>query len=247
MSRPSVAVLATGGTIAGTAADETQTTGYKSGVLTADALVASVPSLKKIANITAEQISNVGSENIDNETLLKLAKRINVLLARDDISGVVITHGTDTLEETAYFLNLVIKSNKPVVVTGSMRPSTAISADGPNNILQAVTVAAAPESRGRGVMVVLNDRIAAARFVTKTDADSLDTFRSAESGYLGRLVNQKPQFDTLINRKHALETPFDISNIDQLPKVDIVYGYQNDNGYMYDAAAACLHLKLQRV
>lgn len=237
-AKPGVAVLATGGTIAGTAADETQTTGYKSGVLTAQALVSSVPSLGKVANISAEQVSNVGSENIDNETLLKLAKRINVLLAKDDISGVVVTHGTDTLEETAYFLNLVVKSKKPVVVTGSMRPSTAIGADGPSNILQAVTVAASPEAQGRGVMVVLNDRIGSARFITKTDADSLDTFRSPEAGYLGRLVNQKPQFDNFITRKHTVDTPFDISNVNELPKVDIIYGYQNDSAYMYDAAVA---------
>jgi L-asparaginase len=133
-------VLATGGTIAGTGASETQSTGYKSGVLTADALLKSVPSLGKVAQVSGEQVSNVGSENITNEVRLKLARRVNQLLAQPEIF-VVITHGTDTLEETAYFLNLVVKSDKPVVVTGSMRPSTAISADGPSNILQAVTVA----------------------------------------------------------------------------------------------------------
>jgi L-asparaginase len=131
MSLPHVAVLATGGTIAGTAGSETQSTGYKPGVLTADAVLKSVPSLGKVAQVSGEQVSNVGSENITNEILLKLAKRVNQLLARPDIAGVVITHLTDTLEETAYFLNLVVKSDKLVVLTGSMRPSTAISADGP--------------------------------------------------------------------------------------------------------------------
>lgn len=236
--RPNVVVLATGGTIAGTAASETQTTGYKSGVLTGEALVTSVPSISKIANITAEQVSNVGSDNVDNEILLKLAKRINVLLKRNDVSGVVVTHGTDTLEETAYFLNLVVKSDKPVVVTGSMRPSTAIGADGPSNLLQAVTVAADPSARDRGVMVVLNDRIGAARFVSKTDANSLDTFQSFENGYIGRLVNQKPQFDQNVTRAHTHATPFDVTNLEVLPKVDIVYGYQNDNGYMVEAAVS---------
>lgn len=190
LQKPTVAVLATGGTIAGTAAQETQTTGYKPGVLTAEALVASVPALDKVANVKAEQIANVGSDNMDNEVLLKLAKRINEVLKQDNVSGVVVTHGTDTLEETAYFLNLVIKSDKPVVVTGSMRPSTAIGADGPSNILQAVTVAASPDAKGRGVLVVLNDRIGAARTITKTDANSLDTFKAGAAGYLGSLVNQ---------------------------------------------------------
>jgi len=238
VAKPTVAVLATGGTIAGTAEQETQTTGYKSGVLTAQALVGSVPSLGKVANVTAEQIANVGSDSMDNEVLLKLAKRINELLKRDDVSGVVVTHGTDTLEETAYFLNLVVKSEKPVVVTGAMRPATAIGADGPSNILQAVTVAASPEAKGRGVLVVLNERISAARLVTKTDANSLDTFKSVAGGYLGTLVNLKPHFDNKVAKLHTVDTPFDVSKLDSLPKVDIIYGYQNDNGYMYEASVA---------
>lgn len=235
---PHVTVLATGGTIAGTAAQATQTTGYKSGVLTAEALLNSVPSLDKVVQVSAEQVANVGSDNMDNEILLKLAKRINDLLARDDIVGVVVTHGTDTLEETAYFLNLVVKSDKPVVITGSMRPSTAISADGPSNILQAVTVAAAPQARGRGVMIVLNDRIGSARDTTKTDANSVDTFKSPGSGYLGTLINQVPHFETRVDRKHTVDTPFDVSKLTALPKVEILYGYQNDSGYLYDAAVA---------
>lgn len=237
-ARPTVAVLATGGTIAGTAAQATQTTGYKPGVLTASALVASVPALDKVAKVQAEQVANVGSDNMDNQVLLKLAKRINEVLRQDDVSGVVVTHGTDTLEETAYFLNLVVKSDKPVVVTGAMRPATAIGADGPSNLLQAVTVAASPEARGRGVLVVLNDRIGAARTITKTNANALDTFKSTSGGYLGSLVNQRPIFESTVGKRHTTQTPFDISKLDSLPKVDIVYGYQNDNGYMYDAAVA---------
>ncbi|WP_290447730.1 type II asparaginase [Pseudomonas sp. 21LCFQ02] len=235
---PTVAVLATGGTIAGTAEQASQTTGYKPGVLSAQALVASVPALDKVARINAEQVANVGSDNMDNSLLLKLAKRVNTLLQDKDVSGVVITHGTDTLEETAYFLNLVVKSDKPVVVTGSMRPATAIGADGPSNILQAVSVAASPEAKGRGVMIVLNDQIGAARFTSKTDANSLDTFKSFGAGALGRLVNQQPYFDNRVARQHTLQTPFDVSKLESLPKVDIIYGYQNDNGYMYDAAVA---------
>ncbi|AZD08925.1 L-asparaginase [Pseudomonas chlororaphis] len=235
---PHVAVLATGGTIAGTADQETQTTGYKPGVLTAGALLKSVPSLDKVARVTGEQVVNVGSDNVDNDVLLKLAKRVNEVLASRDVAGVVVTHGTDTLEETAYFLNLVVKSDKPVVVTGSMRPATAIGADGPSNILQAVAVAAAPEARGRGVMIVLNDRIGSARYTTKSDANAVDTFKPVGGGYLGSLVNQQPIFETRVAKKHTLETPFDVSRLTELPKVDIIYGYQNDNGYMFDAAVA---------
>ncbi len=234
---PRVAVLATGGTIAGTGASETQTTAYTSGVLTADALLRSVPSLEKVARVSGEQISNVGSDNMTNEILLKLAKRVNALLAQPDIAGVVITHGTDTLEETAYFLNLVVKSDKPVVVTGAMRPSTAISADGPSNILQAVTVAAAPSARGRGVMIVLNDRIGAARYVTKTNANSLDTFKGQDAGYLGTLVDQVPYFETTTAKPHTKATPFDVAKLDVLPEVAVIAHYQSDSGFMYEAAA----------
>ncbi|WP_311767573.1 MULTISPECIES: type II asparaginase [unclassified Burkholderia] len=235
---PHVAVLATGGTIAGTGLSETQSTGYKSGVLTADALLKSVPSLGKVAQVFGEQVSNVGSENITNEVLLKLAKRVNQLLGQPDIAGVVITHGTDTLEETAYFLNLVVKSDKPVVITGSMRPSTALSADGPGNILQAVTVAASPAARGRGVMVVLNDRIGSARYTTKTNANTLDTFKSPDDGHLGTLIDNVPHFETAVTKLQTTQTPFDIAKLDSLPEVDIVYGHQNDGGYLYDAAVA---------
>ncbi len=145
-----------------------------------------------MARIDGEQLANIGSENMTSEIILKLSKRVNELLARDDVDGVVITHGTDTLDETPYFLNLTVKSNKPVVFTAAMRPATAISADGPMNLLEAVTVAADPEAKGRGVMVVLNDRIGAARFVTKTNATTLDTFKAPEEGYLGVIVSGKP-------------------------------------------------------
>ncbi|WP_162286839.1 type II asparaginase [Pantoea stewartii] len=233
---PKVVVLATGGTIAGTGASEMQTTGYKPGVLTADMLLKSVPSLSKVAQVSAEQVSNVGSDNINNEILLKLAKRVNALLAEPDINGVVITHGTDTLEETAYFLNLVVKSKKPVVLTASMRPSTAISADGPGNLLQAVIVAASHESSGRGVMIVMNDRISSARYVTKTNANTLDTFKDYEHGYLGHIVDQVPHFEMTVNKLNTTDTPFDITNLKKLPDVVITYGYQNEVPYMYDAA-----------
>ncbi len=174
-------------------------------------LINAVPEMSKIAHVEGEQVANIGSENMTSDIILQLSKRVNALLARDDVDGVVITHGTDTLDETPYFLNLTVKSNKPVVFTAAMRPATAISADGPMNLLEAVTVAADPDARGRGVMVVLNDRIGAARFVTKTNATSLDTFRAPEEGYLGVVVGGKPQFETRVDKIHTLRSVFDAS------------------------------------
>jgi len=235
---PHIVILATGGTIAGSAASNTQTTGYKAGALGVDTLINAVPELKKIADVNGEQIANIGSENMTSDVILKLSKRVNELLARDDVDGVVITHGTDTLDETPYFLNLTVKSNKPVVFTASMRPATAISADGPMNLLEAVTVAADPDAKGRGVMVVLNDRIGAARFMTKTNATTVDTFKAPEEGYLGIIVGGKPQFETRVDKIHTLRSVFDVRSVKKLPQVVIIYGYQDDPEYVYDAAIA---------
>ncbi|WP_407322933.1 fructose-asparagine asparaginase [Klebsiella variicola] len=235
---PHIVILATGGTIAGSAASNTQTTGYKAGAIGVQTLINAVPEMSKIAHVEGEQVANIGSENMTSDIILELSKRVNALLARDDVDGVVITHGTDTLDETPYFLNLTVKSNKPVVFTAAMRPATAISADGPMNLLEAVTVAADPDARGRGVMVVLNDRIGAARFVTKTNATSLDTFRAPEEGYLGVVVGGKPQFETRVDKIHTLRSVFDVRQLKTLPKVVIIYGYQDDPEYMYDAAIA---------
>ena len=217
--------MATGGTIAGSAASSTQLTGYQAGALTAEQLISAVPSLKDFAEIRAEQISSIASGNISIEIWLKIANRINELLAQKDTDGIVITHGTDTMEETAYFLNLVVKSNKPVVLVGSMRPATAISADGPLNLLQAVSVAGSKEAMGRGVLVILNGEINAAREVTKTSTTQPETFRSHDLGYLGYIINNKPVFYRQTLRKHTAETEFDVSKLTTLPKVEIVYNY----------------------
>ncbi|WP_248927912.1 type II asparaginase [Paenibacillus hamazuiensis] len=233
---PNIKILATGGTIAGVAASNTATTGYSIGSTTIDTLINAVPEIKSIANVSGEQIANVGSPDITNETLLKLGKRINELLVSDEVDGVVVTHGTDTLEETAYFLNLVVKSSKPVVIVGAMRPSTAISADGPFNLYNAVKLAGSEEAKGKGALVMLNDRIGAARFITKTHTTSLDTFKSVEDGYLGMISGSKISFYSEPARKHTTDTVFDISAVDELPQVDIIYGYQNDGTYFYKAA-----------
>ncbi|MDB5777403.1 MAG: ansZ [Herbaspirillum sp.] len=236
--KPNIKILATGGTIAGSAAANTTTTGYTSGAISVDNLIKAVPEMQNLANISGEQITNASSTDMNDEILLALGKRINELLASKDVDGVVVTHGTSTLEETAYFLNLVVKSDKPVVVVGSMRPATAISADGPFNLYNAVLVAASKEAKGRGAMILLNDRIGSAREVTKTNTAMLDTFKSAEHGYLGVLVGGKPYFYNASLRKHTMNSEFDISKLDKLPAVDILYGYQNSDkyGYLYEAA-----------
>ena len=160
---PNVMILATGGTIAGTGATSTTTVGYTAAKVTIDRLITVVPELKKIANVKGEQVFQIASENMNNDYWLKLAKRVNTLLAQTDVDGIVITHGTDTIEETAYFLNLVVKSRKPVVIVGAMRPSTALSADGPIKLYNAVLLAGSKDAAGNGVLVVLNDEINAAQ------------------------------------------------------------------------------------
>ena len=169
---PNVVILATGGTIAGSAATGTQA-GYTSGQVGIETMINAVPGIRELANITGEQTANVGSQDMSIEIWITLANRINELLATDKVDGIVITHGTDTQEETAYFLNLVVKSDKPVVTTGSMRPSTAVSAEGPLNLYNAVAVAANPKSKGHGVMIVMNDQIHSAQAVTKTNTTSV--------------------------------------------------------------------------
>src|SRR5436190_1554977 len=176
---PNVMILATGGTIAGTGASSTATVGYQSATVGVDRLIEAVPELKKVANVKGEQVFQIASENMTNELWLQLGKRVNALLAQNDVDGIVITHGTDTLEETAYFLDLVVKSRKPVVVVGAMRPSTAISADGPINLYNAVLLAASQEAVGKGVLVAMNDQIQSARDVTKTNTSTLDSFMAA--------------------------------------------------------------------
>ncbi|MCP6681525.1 type II asparaginase [Bacillus nakamurai] len=233
---PNIKILATGGTIAGADKSKTSTTEYKAGAVGVDSLIQAVPEMEDIAHVSGEQIVNIDSQNMDNKTLLKLAKRVNKLLRSDDTDGIVITHGTDTLEETAYFLNLTVKSEKPVVVAGSMRPSTAIGADGPSNLYNAVKVAAAPEAKGKGALVVLNDRIGSARYVTKTNTTATDTFKSEEMGYIGTIADDV-YFNNIITRKHTKDTDFNIAKLKKLPQVDIIYGYQNDGGYLFDAAA----------
>jgi L-asparaginase len=235
--KPTVVILATGGTIAGAAATGTQS-GYTSGAVTIDAMIAAVPGIRDLANIKGEQISNVGSQDISIDIMLKLAKRINQLLAGPDVDGIVVTHGTDTMEETAYFLNLVVKSDKPVVMVGSMRPSTAVSADGPLNLYNAVGVAADPNAKGRGVLVVMNDWIHAAHSLTKTSTTAVQTFMSPLRGLVGTCAYGKNDFYNSPQWKHTSGSEFDITNVSALPRVDILYAYADMPADLIDASVA---------
>lgn len=222
-----VTILATGGTIAGTGATTTTTVGYTAATVGVQSLIQAVPELAKVANVSGEQVFQIASENMGNEHWLTLARRINVLLGQKDVDGIVITHGTDTLEETAYFLNLVVKSRKPVVLVGSMRPSTAISADGPINLYNAVLLAASPDAVGQGVLVAMNDQIHAGRDVSKSNTTLTDTFRTPELGMLGYFQGGKAYFYRQVVRKHTVDTEFDVSALNALPQVEIALAHAN--------------------
>jgi L-asparaginase len=235
--KPNVVILATGGTIAGAAATGTQAR-YTSGAVTIDAMLAAVPGIKDLATIKGEQISNVGSQDMSFDIMLTLAKRINKLLATSDVDGIVVTHGTDTMEETAFFLNLVVKSDKPVVMVGSMRPSTAVSADGPLNLYNAVGVASDPNARGRGVLVVMNDWIHAAHSLTKTSTTAIQTFMSPLRGVVGVSNYGKNDFYNTPHWKHTTASEFDIANVTKLPRVDIIFACADMPADFIDASVA---------
>jgi L-asparaginase len=235
---PNVQILGTGGTIAGKAPSNTQMTGYASGVIAVQALIDAVPEMKQYANISGEQITNVSSPSLTIPIWLQMAKRVNELLAAKDVDGIVITHGTSTMEETGYFLNLVLKSEKPVVLVGAMRPASAISADGPVNLLDAVRLAASKEAVGKGVLIALNDEINGARDVTKTNTMAVETFKSPELGFLGYMQNGRPYFYRTSTRRHTARSEFSVDGLTSLPRVDIVYGYVNDDAVHVEAAVA---------
>ena len=221
-AKKNIVILATGGTIAGAAASGTQA-GYTSGQVGIDTMVNAVPGIKDLANLKGEQISNVGSQDMSFEIMLKLAKRINELTSSGAADGIVITHGTDTMEETAYFLNLTAKTDKPVVLVGSMRPSTAVSADGPLNLYNAVAVAADPKSQNRGVLVIMNDHIHAAHSLTKMSTTDVQTFNSPLRGLVGVVAYGKSDFYNTPPWKHTSESEFDVSGVTKLPRVDIIF------------------------
>ncbi|KAH8678401.1 L-asparaginase [Xylariales sp. PMI_506] len=225
---PGITIFGTGGTIAGSASSNTQTTGYKPGAIDIQVLIDAVPAISDIAVVNGVQVSNIRSTEITSPILLDLSRRITAALKSDECQGVVVTHGTDTLEETAFFLSVTVRSPKPVVLVGAIRPATAISADGPINLLQATTLAASKAAMGRGPLVVLNDRISSAYYTTKGSTNALDAFRATEQGHLGYFDNTKPKFYYTPALPIGLPY-FDISDTADLPQVDIIYGHQGLN------------------
>ena len=234
-AKPKIVVLATGGTIAG--AQTTQAdAGYKSGSFSVDDLIKAVPQLKDLAELSGEQVANIGSQTMNHEVWLKLAARCNELLNQKEVDGIVITHGTDTMEETAYFLSLVVKSDKPVVLVGSMRPATAISADGPINLYNGVALAGNPEARGRGPLVVLNDTIHYARETQKMHTTRMDTFASPNRGIAGMMNTGKAFFYSQNTARHTTKSEFSVAGLKttDLPRVEIVYSHADLSGETVD-------------
>jgi L-asparaginase len=237
--KPRVYVLSTGGTIAGQGSSSTDLSNYKPGSILGEQLVKAVPQIAEIADVRVEQIVNIPSHDITIANWLALAKRIQRIVSEDPAAaGFVITHGTNTLEETAYFLNLTIKSDKPVVLVGSMRPATAISADGPLNLLNAVKTAMSPDAKGRGALIVMNDQIGSARDTTKTNTLRVETFKAPELGLLGYVDEDRVTFYRATTRKHTVNSEFDIAPLSQLPKVAVAYSYVEPEPAMIRALVA---------
>lgn len=232
--RPRIVLIGTGGTIAGRGESATNTSAYDCSVVSIDDILAAVPAAGALADITCEQLFQLGSENFGNAELLQLGKRISMLLKREDVDGVVVTHGTDTLEETAYFLHLTLPSDKPVVVVGSMRPSSSLSADGPLNLFNAIVVAGSAMSRGHGVLVVVNDEIHTARDVTKVNTFKLEAFQSP-FGPLGYVVEGRALFYRKVMRRHTVDSQWCVDDIDALPAVGIVFAHGGLDAIMLEA------------
>ena len=220
--RGTILILATGGTIAGVG-EIGKSTVYRPGKLTADELISEIPEINNIAPLETMQICNVNSDDITADIWLELASIINREAKDDNVKGFVITHGTDTLEETAYFLNLAVKTKKSVIITGSMRPATSISADGPMNLYQAVCAAASRETEGQGVLAVFADRIYSARSVTKTSTYQLTAISAGRMGAIGVIRDGKVYMYETTNKAHTNKSEFDVSKLDRLPKVSILY------------------------
>lgn len=233
-----VHILACGGTIAGKGASADDLTGYTAGEMSLDDLLGAVPQLTEYAHISGEQFSNIDSSNMTEALWLQLVQRVNALGADETVDGIVITHGTDSLEETAYFLQLTAHTNKPIVLVGSMRPATAISADGPLNLLEAVQLAADERTGTFGVVVAMNGTTCSARFVEKTDTTHVDTFKSRQQGLLGLMQDGNALWYQQPVRRHTTQSILSCDGVTALPKVEILYAYVGMTTDMITSAKA---------
>lgn len=231
--KPTIEILATGGTIAGTASSQTSTI-YKAGSLTAEQLIASVSGLSDLANIKYTQVYSKDSGDVTLNDWIKLAVQVQKYADDPSVDAIVITHGTDTMEETAYFLNLVTKTSKPIVLVGAMRPATSMSSDGPLNLYNAVAVASNKLSVGRGVLVAMNEKIFDARNVTKSNTTEAEAFQEPNGGTIGNVFMGKVSYHAIEMRANTSNTPFSINKDSKLPDVAIIYGYAGVNTEMLD-------------
>jgi L-asparaginase len=240
-SLPRIAVIGTGGTISSLGADSLDVLDYgdTGRMLEADALLARFPECASVADIVAVRYAAEKSTALGPTHWLALARLIHATAARErDLAGFVMTHGTATLEETAYFLNLTLKSGLPLVLVGAQRPPTALGTDAGMNLVNALRTAGSPAARGKGVLAVLNDEIQAAREVTKTSTYRVQTFRSPDVGVLGHVDGDGVFFYRAPLRRHAPDTEFDVEGRDSLPRVDIVLSYAGNDGTAIEAAVA---------
>lgn len=233
---PNVVILATGGTIAGAGASAVNSATYAAAKVGVEKLIAGLPELSKVANVRGEQVFQVASESLTNDNLLTLAKRVSALSKQSDVDGIVITHGTDTLEETAYFLTLTVHTSKPIIVVGSMRPGTALSADGALNLYNAVNVAGSKDAMGKGVLVTMNDNIDSGRDVSKNVNIKTNAF-SSQWGPLGMIVEGRNYWFRAPVKRHTMNSEFDIDSISALPPVEIAMGYEGVSSVAIDAIA----------
>ncbi|MGR4868979.1 asparaginase [Variovorax sp. LARHSF232] len=233
---PNVMILATGGTIAGAGASAVNSATYAAAKVGVEKLIAGLPELSKVANVRGEQVFQVASESMTNANLLALAKRVSQLAKQPDVDGIVITHGTDTVEETAYFLTLTVRTDKPIVMVASMRPGTALSADGALNLFDAVSVAGSKDARSKGVLLTMNDSIESGRDVSKNVNIKPSAF-SSQWGSLGMVVEGRNYWFRAPVKRHTVNSEFDIDKIDALPPVEIAYGYEGVSATAIDALA----------
>lgn len=229
-AQKNIHIIATGGTIAGSSESSTSSS-YNSGKVDISTIIKSIPNINKLANISAEQIFQVGSQDMNDDLLIQLAKKVDEVISKRSIDAVVITHGTDTMEETAYFLNLVIKTKKPIILVGAMRPSTALSADGSLNVYNAVALATSSEAKEHGVLIAMNDNIYNARDVRKFNTTNVNAFVDDNFGKIGTVYFGDVDISRKSLKKHSYQSQFKISKIKNLPKVDIIYAHTNfDDG-----------------